>query len=278
MRIYLLLFSFLFAQENTQQVEINISTTVDIAFAGKIFINTTQYASKGLYKEEVESKYEKFYVRMFAGGNKIVGKILSQEDQSLLMYSKSEKKYSEEMFQDIRNNDGIPTLKDVRKMNPGRGGDNDNSSDTNSTTSQVEPDREIARSISNNSYDINGFNCEKITTKISDANGSVLIEEWISNDTSLFIFVENELSALTSSYGGTHTKSGDSSSWIKAIDPNKKITTIPGEIIKSSIVWKNDEGKNTFSMTREVLSAVFSDFNSSEFEITKKFKKVSELD
>jgi len=42
----------------------------------------------------VESKYEKFYVRMFAGGNKIVGKILSQENQSLLMYNKSEKKYS----------------------------------------------------------------------------------------------------------------------------------------------------------------------------------------
>ena len=263
MRICLLLFSFLFAQSNTHQVKINISTTMDIAYAGKIFLKTTQYASKGLYREEVESKYEKFYVRMFAGGNKIVGKILSQENQSLLMYSKSEKKYSEEMFQDIRKNNGIPTLKDVTKMNPGGGRGNDKSSDSTSTTSPVEPDREIARSISNNSYDINGFNCQKITTKISDANGSVLIEEWISNDTSLFIFVENELSYLTSSYGGTHNKSGDSSSWIKAIDPNKKITTIPGEIIKSRIVWKNDEGKNTFSMTKEVLSAFFSDFNSS---------------
>ena len=182
------------------------------------------------------------------------------------------------MFQDIRKNNGIPTLKDVTKMNPGEGRGNNNSSDTAITTSQVEPDREIDRSISNNSYAINGFNCQKITTKISDANGSVLIEEWISNDTSLFIFVENELSALASSYGGTHTKPGNSSSWIKAIDPNKKITTIPGKIIKSSIVWKNDEGKNTFSMTREVLSAVFSDFNSSEFKISNKFKKVSELD
>ena len=278
MRIYLLLFPFLFAQDNTQQVEINISTTVDIAFAGKIFLNTTQYASKGLYKEEVDSKYEKFYVRMFAGGNKIVGKILSQEDQSLLMYSKSEKKYSKEMFQDIKKNNGIPTLKDITKMNPGGERGNENSSDTTSITSQAQPDREIARSISNDSYDINGFNCQKITTRISDANGSVLIEEWISNDTSLFIFVNNELSSLTASYGGTHNKSGDSANWIKAIDPNKKITTIPGEIIKSSIVWKNDEGKNTFSMTREVLSAVFSDFNSSEFKISNKFKKVSELD
>ena len=278
MRICLLLFSFLFAQSNTHQVKINISTTMDIAYAGKIFLKTTQYASKGLYREEVESKYEKFYVRMFAGGNKIVGKILSQEDQSLLMYNKSEKKYSKEMFQDIRKNNGIPMLKDVTKMNPSGGRGNDNSSDSTSTTSPVESEREIARSISNNSYDINGFNCQKITTKISDANGSVLIEEWISNDTSLFIFVENELSYLTSSYGGTHNKSGDSSSWIKAIDPNKKITTIPGEIIKSRIVWKNDEGKKTFSMTKEVLSAFFSDFNSSEFEISKKFKKVSELD
>ena len=92
MRIYLFLFSFIFSQSNTQQVEISISTTMDIAYAGKIFLKTTQRASQGLYKEEVESKYEKFYVRMFAGGNKTVGKILSQEDQSLLMYNKTEKK------------------------------------------------------------------------------------------------------------------------------------------------------------------------------------------
>ena len=251
---------------------------MDIAYAGKIFLKTTQRASKGLYKEEVESKYEKFYVRMFAGGNKTVGKILSQEDQSLLMYNKTEKKYSEEMFQEIRKNSGIPTLKDITKMNPGGGRGNASSSDSTSSTSSSETERQISRSISNNFYDINGFKCRKISTKISDANGSVEIEEWVSSDTSFFVFVENQLSALISSYGGTHTKSGDSSNWIKAIDPNRKITTIPGEIIKSSIVWENDEGKNTFSMKREVLSAVYSEFNSNEFEISKKFKKVLELD
>ena len=54
------------------------------------------------------------------------------------------------------------------------------------------------------------------------------------------------------------------------IDPNKKIDSIKGEIIKSSIVWKNDEGKNSFSMTREVLSAVTTYYTSEQFEILKK--------
>ena len=274
---YFLFFSTLWSQNNPQQVDINILTTMDIAYAGKIFINTTQRASNGLYKEEVESKYEKFYVRMFAGGNKTVGKILSDHNQALTMYDKTEKKYSEELFTAIRSNNGIPTLKDVTKMEPG-GGRGDNSSDTTRSNSQSDTDRKISRSISNNYININDFDCRKITTKISDDNGSIVIEEWVTSDTSLFSFVENELITLISSYGGSYEKPRVSSDWIKSIDPNKKIANLPGEIIKSSIVWKNDEGKNSFSMKREILSASVSSYNSKEFEISKKFKKVSELD
>ena len=83
---------------------------------------------------------------------------------------------------------------------------------------------------------------------------------------------------LIALYGGIHEKPRGSFDWIQAIDPNKKIDSIKGEIIKSSIVWKNDEGKNSFSMTREVLSAVTADHISEQFEILKKFKKVSNLD
>ena len=278
-RFYLLLFtSIVFAQPNFKQVEINISTTMDIAYAGKIFLKTTQLVSDGLYKEEVQSEYEKFYVRIFAGGNKTVGKVINNSKQALIMYDKTKKKYTEELFKDIRENNGIPLLKDVTKMEPGGNNNRSNSSDSSRSEDRNNINREIARSISNDFININGFNCQKITTNISDTNGTVQIEEWVTSDTSLFVFVENKLISLINSYGGVYSKPRDSSNWIKAIDSNKKIDTIAGEIIKSSIVWKNNEGENSFSMSREVLSAAEVNYNFKEFEISKKFKKVPELD
>ena len=278
-RFYLLLFtSIVFAQPNFKQVEINISTTMDIAYAGKIFLKTTQLVSDGLYKEEVQSEYEKFYVRIFAGGNKTVGKVINNSKQALIMYDKTKKKYTEELFKDIRENNGIPLLKDVTKMEPGGNNNRSNSSDSSRSEDRNNINREIARSISNDFININGFDCQKITTNISDTNGTVQIEEWVTSDTSLFVFVENKLISLINSYGGIYSKPRDSSNWIKAIDSNKKIDTIAGEIIKSSIVWKNNEGENSFSMSREVLSAAEVNYNFKEFEISKKFKKVPELD
>ena len=278
-RFYLLLFAnIVFAQPNFKQVEINISTTMDIAYAGKIFLKTTQLVSDGLYKEEVQSEYEKFYVRIFAGGNKTVGKVINNSKQALIMYDKTKKKYTEELFKDIRENNGIPLLKDVTKMEPGGNNNRSNSSDSSRYEDRNNINREIARSISNDFININGFDCQKITTNISDTNGTVQIEEWVTSDTSLFMFVESELISLINSYGGTYSKPRDSSNWIKAIDSNKKIDTIAGEIIKSSIVWKNNEGENSFSMSREVLSAAEVNYNFKEFEISKKFKKVPELD
>ena len=278
-RFYLLLFaSIVFAQPNFKQVEINISTTMDIAYAGKIFLKTTQLVSDGLYKEEVQSEYEKFYVRIFAGGNKTVGKVINNSKQALIMYDKTKKKYTEELFKDIRENNGIPLLKDVTKMESGGNNNRSNSSDSSRSEDRNNINREIARSISNDFININGFDCQKITTNISDTNGTVQIEEWVTSDTFLFIFVESELISLFDSYGGIYSKPRDSSNWIKAIDSNKKIDTIAGEIIKSSIVWKNNEGENSFSMSREVLSAAEVNYNFKEFEISKKFKKVPELD
>ena len=278
-RFYLLLFtSIVFAQPNFKQVEINISTTMDIAYAGKIFLKTTQLVSDGLYKEEVQSEYEKFYVRIFAGGNKTVGKVINNSKQALIMYDKTKKKYTEELFKDIRENNGIPLLKDVTKMEPGGNNNRSNSSDSSRSEDRNNINREIARSISNDFININGFNCQKITTKISDTNGTVQIEEWVTSDTSLFMFVESKLISLINSYGGVYSKPRDSSNWIKAIDSNKKIDTIAGEIIKSSIVWKNNEGEISFAMSRELLSAAEVNYNFKEFEISKKFKKVPELD
>ena len=170
-RIYLFLFSsLLLAQSNSEMVKINISTTMDIAFAGKIFLNTTQLASSDFYNEEVVSKYEKFYVRMFAGGNKTVGKILDKQNQALIMYDKDEKKYSQEMFKSIKENNGVPSLKDVTKMEPGGSGDRSSTSDSTRSNNQNNVNREITRIISNDLIDINGFSCRKVSTKISDNN------------------------------------------------------------------------------------------------------------
>ena len=76
---YVSMSTFLFAQIGFGQAEIKILTTMDIAYAGKIFLNTTQRVSDGIYLEEVVSEYEKFYVRVFAGGNRTVGKILDRK-------------------------------------------------------------------------------------------------------------------------------------------------------------------------------------------------------
>ena len=199
-RFYLLLFtSIVFAQPNFKQVEINISTTMDIAYAGKIFLKTTQLVSDGLYKEEVQSEYEKFYVRIFAGGNKTVGKVINNSKEALIMYDKTKKKYTEELFKDIRENNGIPLLKDVTKMEPGGNNNRSNSSDSSRSEDRNNINREIARSISNDFININGFDCQKITTNISDTNGTVQIEEWVTSDTSLFMFVESKLISLINS-------------------------------------------------------------------------------
>ena len=42
-------------------------------------------------------------------GNRTVGKILDRKNETLTMYDKSKKKYSEEIFEEIRNNKGSPT-------------------------------------------------------------------------------------------------------------------------------------------------------------------------
>ena len=275
---YVSMSTFLFAQSGFRQAEIKILTTMDIAYAGKIFLNTTQRVSDGIYLEEVVSEYEKFYVRVFAGGNKTVGKILDRKNETLTMYDKSKKKYSEEIFEQIRNNKGIPLLKDITKFEPG--GNNDRSDSTTSSASNqtVETQREIEQTISKDHERINNFDCKKIVTVISSVNGSVRIEEWVTTDTAIFSYVENELRLSVTSYNGEYKKSRGSSDWIKAIDPEKSTESISGEVIKSIVSWKNDKGDTSFSMIREVLSAKIIENDPTSYILPDKFKKVASLD
>ena len=276
--VYVSMSTFLLAQSGFGQAEIKILTTMDIAYAGKIFLNTTQRVSDGIYLEEVVSEYEKFYVRVLAGGNKTVGKILDRKNEILTMYDKSKKKYSEEIFEQIRNNKGIPLQKDITKLdfgnNSGRSG-----STTSSTSNQTaEPQREIEQTISKDHERINNFDCKKILTLISSVNGSVRIEEWVTTDTAIFSYVENELRLSVTSYNGEYKKPRGSSDWIKAIDPEKSTESISGEVIKSIVSWKNDKGDTSFSMMREVLSAKIIENDPTSYMLPDKFKKVANLD
>tara|TARA_B100001113_G_scaffold67476_1_gene52025 strand:- start:194 stop:1012 length:819 start_codon:yes stop_codon:yes gene_type:complete len=270
--------TFLFAQSGFRQAEIKILTTMDIAYAGKIFLNTTQRVSDGIYLEEVVSEYEKFYVRVFAGGNKTVGKILDRKNETLTMYDKSKKKYSEEIFEQIRNNKGIPLLKDITKLDLGNNSGRSGSTTSSTSNQTAEPQREIEQTISKDHERINNFDCKKIVTVISSVNGSVRIEEWVTTDTAIFSYVENELRLSVTSFNGEYKKSRGSSDWIKAIDPEKSTESISGEVIKSIVSWKNDKGDTSFSMMREVLSAKIIENDPTSYMLPDKFKKVANLD
>ena len=275
---YLSMSPFLIAQSDFGQAEIKTLTTMDIAYAGKIFLNSTLRVSDGIYLEEVVSEYEKFYVRMFAGGNRTVGKILDRKNETLTMYDKSKKKYSKEIFEEIRNNKGIPLLKDITKFEPGGNNDRSDSTTSGASNQTVETQREIEQTVSKDYERINNFDCKKIVTVISDVNGSVRIEEWVTTDTAIFSYVENELRISVSSYNGEYKKPRGSSDWIKSIDPKKSTESISGEVIKSIVSWKNDKGDTSFSMMREVLSAKIVENDPTSFVLPDKFKKVANLD
>ena len=125
MRFNITIFLFIssvFAQPVFEQIEIKSITRLNIPYAGKITLNSTINAADGLYREEVQSEYDRFYVRMMAGGNKTAGKLINQSKELLIMYDMSDKEFASEEFEDIRNNSGKPTLKDVTNMSPGGGG------------------------------------------------------------------------------------------------------------------------------------------------------------
>ena len=114
MRFNITIFLFIssvFAQPVFEQIEIKSITKLNIPYAGKITLNSTINAADGLYREEVQSEYDRFYVRMMAGGNKTAGKLINQSKELLIMYDMSDKEFASEEFQDIRNNSGKPTLK-----------------------------------------------------------------------------------------------------------------------------------------------------------------------
>lgn len=278
--IFLLFSSTIIAQSNPEQIEIKTITKLDIPYAGKITLSSNIHATNGLYREEVESKYDRFYVRMMAGGNRKAGKLINQLGEVLIMYDIADKEYASEMFEEIRNNSGKPTLKDVTSMTPG-GGNRDNDSES-SDNPDDEPEEQIKptvnRFVSNEFEEINGFKCRKITTRISRDDGFMQMNEWVTTDTAIFIFVNNVEKNLIESYNGTYNKTPSSNDWITQIDPDQNFENISGEVVKSKMEFLDDEGKSSFSMDMEILTAKRVPYDTSKFNLPKTYKLVDELD
>jgi len=279
--LFLLFTSIIVAQSDSQQIEIKTITKLNIPYAGKITLSGNINATNGLYREEIESEYDRFYVRMMAGGNRKAGKIIKQFGEVLIMYDIENKEYASEMFEEIRNNSGKPTLKDVTSMTPGGGGNRSNDSESNDSTDD-EPEEQarptVDRFISNDFEEINGFKCRKITTRISRDDGIMQMNEWVTADTAIFIFVNNVEKNLIESYNGTYNKTPSSNDWISQIDPDQSFENISGEVVKSTMEFLDDEGKSSFSMDMEILSAKRVPYDSSIFILPNTYKLVDELD
>ena len=269
-----------FGQVDIFQVKIQSTTKINVPFAGTMsFLNTID-AMEGRYKEEVESKYDRFYTRMAMGGNRIAGKLLINDDQSLVMYNDSKKEYSEQDFQSIRENNGKPSIKDLTRMNPG-GGNNSESRDSGSdkgTNENERPRPTIERSVSDELVKINQFMCQKVTTRISSPNGAFTMIEWITDDTLVFSFADKVQQELIESYGGTFTRQPTSDNWLNRLEPKNKYNKIAGKIVKSTMTSYNEKDKPSFSMEMEISLAKKVEIDTSTFKIPDNYRKVDVLE
>ena len=290
MRFNITIFLFIssvFAQPVFEQIEIKSITRLNIPYAGKITLSSTINAADGLYREEVQSEYDRFYVRMMAGGNKTAGKLIDQSKELLIMYDMSDKEFASEEFEVIRNNSGKPTLKDVTNMSPGGGGnrnqnnsneDRDDDNDSNEEESSSDEKPTIERTVSSAYEMVNGFKCKKITTRISRDGGYMQMQEWITPDTSFFIFVNNIEKNVVESYDGSYSKTPSSNDWVSRIDPDRNFEIISGEVVKNTMEMLDEEGETSFSMDMEILSVKRVPYDSLKFTLPEEFKLVDQLD
>ncbi|MAV16583.1 MAG: hypothetical protein CMG08_07275, partial [Candidatus Marinimicrobia bacterium] len=142
----------------------------------------------------------------------------------------------------------------------------------------------VERIITPTMESINGFNARKVLTTFARQSGSKMtISEWISTDTLLISFVLEKEKELIESYNGKLSANGSmanmsSDRMIKSIDPSYEIDIVPGKVIKTQMENLNDEGKPSFGIAWEVVSARKLQFNGKDFKVSNKLKKVDQFD
>jgi len=273
--IIMLFTSGLFAQTQVVMEDIMF---MDAPYIGEVTTTTTKYASHGFFRQESSIEVDRFLVRMAMGGNKTVGSILEGKTESRVVYNNKDEEYAQESFDAIRENDGKPTLKGMSKIISFGGGskkDNDEK-DSDGEVEEDEDKSEYERTISEPLEKVSGFEARKVTTKIKSNDGMVLIEEWFTTDTTLFQFVSEVEAELVASYGGKKRNSPRSISESMLIRAERTFESVPGRMVKYTMEMKNDD--DGFKMVWELKFIKEVTFDSSDFEIFKKYDKVDKLD
>lgn len=280
--ILTLLISNLFSQT---QVVLEEVMFMDAPYVGEIKTTTQKFASKDFFRQESSLKVDRFIIRMAMGGNKKYGTILDGNTESRIVYDAEENQYAFESFDLIRDNDGKPTLKGMEEnMNFGGGSsrrDNneEETSDDNDKDDESEEDVEnsIERTITDETKVIAGLKAKKVITSIKSSERTVLFEEWFTTDTLLIKFALDKEQELIESYGGKKTNMPRSFSESMLSQSGQVYESVEGRLLKYSMQMKNEDNKG-FKMEWELKKIEEIPFNSDDFEVTKKYKKVEKLD
>ena len=278
-----LFMSNLFSQT---QVVIEEVMFMDAPYVGEIKTTTQKFASNGFFRQESSLKVDRFIIRMAMGGNKKYGTILDGNSESRIIYDSEENIYAFESFDLIRGNDGKPTLKGIEEnMNFGGGSnrrdnkEEEEASKENNKDDESEEEEEdiIERTITSETKVIAGLQAKKVITSIKSSERTVLFEEWFTVDTLLLKYALDKEQDLIKSYGGQKTSMPRSFSETMLSQSGHAYDSVEGRLLKYSMEMKNKDNKG-FKMEWELKKIEQIPFNSDDFEVNRKYKKVEKLD
>lgn len=278
--LYILFISSIFSQT---QVVIEEVMFMEVPYVGKIKTTTQKFASNGFFRQESSLDVDRFIIRMAMGGNKKYGTILNGDSEARIIYDAEEGQYAFESFDLIRNNDGKPTLKGMEEnMNFGGGSNrqsnNEEAKDENAEV-ESEDDEEniIKRTITDEIKVIAGLRAKKVVTSIENSERSVLFEEWFTTDTLLLKYALDKEKELIEAYGGERQNMPRSFAESMLAQSGKEYDSVEGRLLKYSMEMKNEDDKG-FKMKWELKDIKEIPFNSDDFVVNKKYKKVEKLD
>ena len=280
-----LLLYILFISSISSQTQVIIEEVMfmEAPYVGKIKTTTQKFASNGFFRQESSLDVDRFIIRMAMGGNKKYGTILNGDSEARIIYDAEEGQYAFESFDLIRNNDGKPTLKGMEEnMNFGGGSnrqsDNEEAKDENAEV-ESEDDEEniIKRTITDEIKVIAGLRAKKVVTSIENSERSVLFEEWFTTDTLLLKYALDKEKELIEAYGGERQNMPRSFAESMLAQSGKEYDSVEGRLLKYSMEMKNEDDKG-FKMKWELKDIKEIPFNSDDFVVNKKYKKVEKLD
>ena len=280
-----LLLYILFISSISSQTQVVIEEVMfmEAPYVGKIKTTTQKFASNGFFRQESSLDVDRFIIRMAMGGNKKYGTILNGDSEARIIYDAEEGQYAFESFDLIRNNDGKPTLKGMEEnMNFGGGSnrqsDNEEAKDENAEV-ESEDDEEniIKRTITDEIKVIAGLRAKKVVTSIENSERSVLFEEWFTTDTLLLKYALDKEKELIEAYGGERQNMPRSFAESMLAQSGKEYDSVEGRLLKYSMEMKNEDDKG-FKMKWELKDIKEIPFNSDDFVVNKKYKKVEKFD